>query len=95
VSEIEHIDALDRERFWSKVDVSVEGCWLWTAATSKGGYGKFKVRARYCVARCGEPARYLFSFDSGPDGCVACIDRDIKESHLAARRRQRRRAALN
>ena len=28
-------------RFWSKVEVSPEGCWLWTAALSTGGYAKF------------------------------------------------------
>lgn len=28
------------ERFWSKVN-RTSGCWLWTAAVNKGGYGKF------------------------------------------------------
>jgi len=32
-------------RFWSKVRLdSRSRCWLWTAAVTKGGYGKFSVR---------------------------------------------------
>jgi len=33
------------QRFWSKVDKS-DGCWLWTAAKSSGGYGQFSVGDR-------------------------------------------------
>lgn len=29
-------------RFWSHVKKS-EGCWIWTAGTNRGGYGKFSV----------------------------------------------------
>lgn len=37
-----------RERFWPKVDLSVDDgeCWLWTAGTvqgDRGGYGRFRV----------------------------------------------------
>lgn len=28
------------ERFWAKVDKS-DGCWVWTAGISSGGYGSF------------------------------------------------------
>ena len=36
----------DVERFWSKVDTSAgpDGCWPWTAAKVKFGYGYFSVR---------------------------------------------------
>lgn len=30
-------------RFWDKVRVSEDGCWLWTAYTSKDGYGKYWI----------------------------------------------------
>lgn len=31
------------ERFESKVFVAPDGCWLWTAAINKDGYGRFKL----------------------------------------------------
>lgn len=35
------------DRFWPKVDKSDPGgCWLWTAAKGKGGYGNFGVTPR-------------------------------------------------
>lgn len=30
------------ERFWSKVEKTAS-CWLWTAATLRGGYGQFTI----------------------------------------------------
>lgn len=34
------------ERFWAKVDKSdVDGCWLWTGARDKLGYGRFSPQA--------------------------------------------------
>jgi hypothetical protein len=29
-------------RFWAKVD-KTEGCWIWTAAKTMGGYGRFVI----------------------------------------------------
>lgn len=35
------------ERFWSKVSPEPNsGCWLWTAATTKNGYGKIDMAGR-------------------------------------------------
>lgn len=31
-------------RFWTKVRADKSGCWLWTASTTDGGYGRFVVR---------------------------------------------------
>ena len=41
------------ERFWAKVDKSAvpDGCFLWTAAKSNGGYGFFKVKIDVGVYR--------------------------------------------
>ena len=33
------------KRFWDKVDKSGD-CWIWTAATGRGGYGVFSVDGR-------------------------------------------------
>lgn len=38
-----------QERFWSCVDRS-DGCWTWTGAKSKGGYGRFKADGRQHAA---------------------------------------------
>ena len=55
-------------RFWAKVSVQPNGCWLWTGSlmfrkpgTSSGGYGRFYFRGRYegahrwCWERCNGP----------------------------------------
>lgn len=34
------------ERFWSKVDVDPDGCWLWNASLSDKGYGKIGLGGR-------------------------------------------------
>lgn len=39
-----------RNRFWNKVAFSQAGCWEWTGAKSKAGYGNFKCGDRYLVA---------------------------------------------
>jgi len=58
------------ERFWSKVDREGRNeyqCWLWTAATNSGGYGKIKVdgthepahRVAYQLAENEKGERYV------------------------------------
>jgi hypothetical protein len=32
----------ESERFWAKVK-KTDGCWVWTAATDSGGYGRFNT----------------------------------------------------
>lgn len=32
-----------QERFWAKVAVAPNSCWLWHGAVTRGGYGQFKV----------------------------------------------------
>lgn len=42
----------ERARFWAKVqaDTSVDGCWTWTGATARHGYGIFNVRGTLKMA---------------------------------------------
>lgn len=36
------------ERFWEKVE-KTDDCWLWTAATNKGGYGVFGIEGKRTI----------------------------------------------
>jgi hypothetical protein len=44
------VGALFERRLWSKVEKSDEGCWLWLASVTGGGYGRFKHSGRMHVA---------------------------------------------
>jgi hypothetical protein len=48
------------ERVWAKVE-KTEGCWLWTAAISPNGYGKFMVSGRPVNAH-----RLVYQLTVGP-----------------------------
>lgn len=38
-------------RFWSKVYVCGDGCWLWTKEVNNQGYGRFEIRRDGCRVR--------------------------------------------
>lgn len=48
------------ERFWIRVE-KTDGCWLWTGATSKNGYGQIVVDGRQIGAHC-----YAYTLLVGP-----------------------------
>ena len=48
-------------RFFSKIEVSPGGCWLWTSDTSREGYGRFRFDGRYGLAH-----RVAFEMLVGP-----------------------------
>ena len=39
-------DARLPERFWSKVRIDADGCWLWAASIKPNGYGQYAVNRR-------------------------------------------------
>ena len=51
------------DRFWAKVDrtTTPDGCWEWTAARDRDGYGAFKVDRRMWRA-----PRWIFTHLNGP-----------------------------
>lgn len=64
------------DRFWSKVEKTEEGCWLWTAAKFSTGYGVFQLRRKAMKAH-----RVAYGLLVGPvvDGLVldhACHNED-------------------
>lgn len=63
------------ERFWRKVNRG-DGCWLWTAATDKDGYGLFKfVRGKSSQIVASRFA-YLVSRGELPDDLKVCHNCD-------------------
>ena len=57
-------------RFWSKVDKSADGCWLWTAGKQKSGHGFFFPKHGKIV----RAHRYAWEITNGaiPDGLEVC-----------------------
>lgn len=55
------------QRFWSKVDKGAEpdSCWLWTAATTNGGYGLFRWDGKMQLAH---RVAYEMAYGTLPSG---------------------------
>ena len=83
--ELRRCDLTEREyrRFWTKFQVGGDGCWLWTAGTFEGGYGRFELGGKYVFAH-----RLAFALTHGvvPAGVVvrhSCdVPRCVRVSHL-------------
>lgn len=62
-------DEADRVRFWSKVDQTQEGCWLWQGTLFTQGYGCFKIAGKLHKAH-----RLAYTFAKGtiPLGLFVC-----------------------
>ena len=71
------------ERFWSKVNKTSGGCWLWTACCDKGGYGRFDVNGKWMNAH---RVSWLLADNTIPDELVVrhkCRNRNcVNPEHL-------------
>lgn len=71
-------------RFWQRVDKSA-GCWLWTAAKSKAGYGQIRCDGK---VRYAHRLSYEWAFGSIPAGLHICHKCDtpacVNPAHLFA-----------
>ena len=68
-------DEADRLRFWSKVDQSEEGCWLWQGTMFSQGYGCFKIDGKLHKAH-----RVAYTLVMGviPAGLLVCHHCDVR-----------------
>jgi hypothetical protein len=78
------------ERFWEKVAIDPDGCWVWTAYTNRDGYGRFLARMAeggHCVVAA---HRFIYEAAYGPipDGLTVdhlCGNRRcVRPTHLEA-----------
>lgn len=53
------------ERFWANVEMSSDGCWLWTACLTSEGYAKFRAHGRQTS---GHRFSYATFVEPIPDG---------------------------
>lgn len=63
------------DRFYAKVNKS-RGCWTWTAAVSKNGYGIFTLNGKKVYAH---RAAWMIEVGPIPDGAV--IDHECRTRH--------------
>jgi hypothetical protein len=70
---IERLTPSDKERFWSKVDVSnPDGCWPWTDSLTPDGYGRFSVGSKETQTKLAahRVAKTLSMGEDIPDGKI-------------------------
>lgn len=73
----------DERRFWNKVDIKQDGCWLWLASCNKYGYGAFRKNGKYIGAHVF--AYELFNGKIEGDLCIdhLCKNRKcVNPSHM-------------
>lgn len=76
----EALERQSRERFWRRV-LKTDGCWLWTGAVDKDGYGIFHYHYKKC-----RPHRVAFQWERGDYAGVIRHSCDtpacVRPSHL-------------
>lgn len=72
----------DLNRFWNKVN-KTDNCWLWTGASSKGGYGRFKFEGKLYSPHVISYQLHNKNYDSIKFVCHKCdVPACINPQHL-------------
>lgn len=71
------------EWFWSRVERSSDGCWLWQGTRNKKGYGVMPHSRRKSAGRAGLPDRahrlaWVLANGAIPDGLCVCHRCDVR-----------------
>lgn len=76
------------ERFWSHVDIRVDGCWTTSVGLSAAGYSYFQIGGRGGRMVASHRYAYEFAYGPVPDGLVLdhlCRNRAcVRPDHLEA-----------
>ena len=72
MSSVEYGDTRLPERFWMKVVVQPNGCWLWTKGKNSRGYGNFWKSGTHRPARRVAYEALTGPIPAGPDVCHHC-----------------------
>lgn len=74
----------ETERFWKKVKIEENGCWVWQAQVAPDGYGKFSLAAS--TGRKGSVGAHVWSYEH----CIGPVPEKLQLDHLC-----RNRACVN